>query len=121
MQSETVLRVENVHKSFGATKALDGVSLNLRAGRIHCLLGGNGSGKSTLIKTLAGVHRADHGRLTFGQDQVDVSDLSPALARKYGLHFVHQQQSTFPALPVAETLRIREGFEMGELGRLHGP
>ncbi|MFI5706413.1 sugar ABC transporter ATP-binding protein [Kribbella sp. NPDC051620] len=118
MDAKVVLGIEDVHQSFGATKALNGVSFEVRRGRVHCLLGGNGSGKSTLIKILAGVNHADAGHIRFGTKRVDVSNLSPAMARKHGLHFVHQQQSTFPGLTVAENLRIGEGFGTPALGKI---
>ena len=56
-------RPANISKYFGAVVALEGVSLEVRAGEINCLLGDNGAGKSTLIKTLSGVHPPDEGTL----------------------------------------------------------
>ena len=59
---EPVLRVAGLSKTFGATRALQDVSIDIRAGEIHALMGQNGSGKSTLIKCLAGYHQPDSGR-----------------------------------------------------------
>ena len=57
------LRLDNVGKRFGAMAALDGVSLDIRAGEIHCLLGENGAGKSTLCNLVFGVHAPDSGAM----------------------------------------------------------
>lgn len=100
-------------KSFWTTRALDDVSFDIGAGRIHALVGGNGSGKSTLVKILAGVYHADAGTLeVYGSAQA-LAGHSPARARDLGLHFVHQQPSTFLNLTVAENLALGRGFERG--------
>lgn len=112
------LRVEGFWKAFGATQALADVAFDLRRGSIHALLGGNGSGKSTLIKILAGVVTADAGRIEAGGVSWDAADASPVLAHDAGIRFVHQQNSTFLALTVAENLHIGRGFEMGRAGRI---
>src|ERR1700744_6175653 len=61
-QDDIILSLENVSKYFGKVIALSGVTLRLRRGEVHCLLGDNGAGKSTLIKTLAGVHQPSSGQ-----------------------------------------------------------
>ncbi|MEO1016098.1 MAG: ATP-binding cassette domain-containing protein, partial [Pseudomonadota bacterium] len=57
MPGELLIDVQDISKHFGSVIALSGVSLQVLAGEVHCLLGDNGAGKSTLIKTLAGVHQ----------------------------------------------------------------
>ncbi|WP_207008885.1 sugar ABC transporter ATP-binding protein [Nocardioides aromaticivorans] len=104
------LSVSGVAKSFGPTRALRGVSFDVRRGEIHALLGGNGSGKSTMIKVLAGVHAADAGEVTVNGAQLAATGLSPSAAWDAGLRFVHQQSSVFPHLTVAENLCLGSSF-----------
>lgn len=59
--STPIIEVRNLVKHFGPVIALNGVSLSVEPGQVHCLLGDNGAGKSTLIKTLSGVHKPTSG------------------------------------------------------------
>ncbi|HEU4393575.1 MAG TPA: sugar ABC transporter ATP-binding protein [Solirubrobacterales bacterium] len=113
-----VLEAEHVSKAFGATRALDDVSLRLEKGSVHALLGGNGSGKSTLIKAIAGVQPADAGTLALAGGRHHLPAMTPARAREAGLHFVHQQRAVFPGLSVLENLALGRGFETAAAGRI---
>ncbi|MFJ3696279.1 sugar ABC transporter ATP-binding protein [Streptomyces sp. NPDC090052] len=97
-----VLALEDVSKSFGAVRALQDVSLHLFAGEAHALAGENGAGKSTLIKILAGVHRADAGRILLDGEPVEFH--GPADARDAGVAVIYQEPTLFPDLSIAENI-----------------
>ena len=83
------LSLTGLVKAYGAARALNGASLDLRGGEVHALMGENGAGKSTLIKVLAGLVRPDYGQITAGGAPVRLS--SPAEAAGLGLRFLHQE------------------------------
>jgi ribose transport system ATP-binding protein len=100
------LHLSGLSKTFGGQKALDQVSLEVRQGEVHGLLGQNGSGKSTLIKVLAGFHPPDPGsRLTVCGAEVPLP-LAPGAFRHYRMSFVHQHLGLIPSLTVVENLLI---------------
>ena len=78
---DAILQIEGLTKSFGALKASNDVSLDLRRGEIHALIGPNGAGKSTLIKQIVGEIRQDDGTIRFeGRADRPSSTPSPAPA-----------------------------------------
>jgi len=103
--SGELLQLTSVAKSFGAVRALKGVSFNLKAGEVHALLGENGAGKSTLIKVITGAHQPDGGAIQI--DGKDVGRLSPSTARKLGIACIYQQPALFPDLSVTENIGLR--------------
>jgi len=96
-----------VTKRFGSFTALDAVSLTVRPGTVHALLGENGAGKSTLVKCLAGYHRADDGALLVDGREQDIR--SPADARALGIGMVYQHFTVVPGMTVAENLLLARG------------
>src|SRR4051812_43257678 len=101
----TLLQLTNVTKAFGAVRALNGVSFELKTGEIHALLGENGAGKSTLIKIITGAHRPDSG--TIHIEGREVHSLTPAAAHRLGIACIYQQPALFPDLTVAENIGMR--------------
>ncbi|MFT0533031.1 ATP-binding cassette domain-containing protein [Castellaniella hirudinis] len=97
--SEYILQLESISKFFGAVIALQDVTLRLRPGEVHCLLGDNGAGKSTLIKVLAGVHRPDAGH--YHIDGQPVAFDSPRAALDRGIATVYQDLALVPLMSVA--------------------
>jgi len=100
-----LLQLSNVTKSFGAVRALRGVSFTLEPGEVHALLGENGAGKSTLIKVITGAHPLDDGEIQIGGQLI--THLTPARARALGIACIYQQPALFPDLSVAENVALR--------------
>jgi ribose transport system ATP-binding protein len=99
------LAIRNITKTYpGGTQALRGVSLSLRAGVVHGLVGANGAGKSTLIKIIAGVERPTTGDLLWLGSATDWR--RPADAQSAGVAVVHQQSPVVPALSVLENVYL---------------
>ena len=102
MLDELVLKIEDVHKSFPGTKALKGVSLNVRKGEIHALVGENGAGKSTLMNVISGVLQPDSGKIILNGEEV--SFRGPSDAQRKGIGFVHQELALCPHVTVAQNI-----------------
>ena len=98
------LEVSGIRKQFPGVVALDDVSLRLRAGEIHALLGENGAGKSTLIKILTGVYQPDEGEILL--DGSPVRFASPRSALAAGISVVHQERNLIPQFTVAENILL---------------
>ena len=99
MADDYILELDDVSKFFGTVIALQGVTLRLKRGEVHCLLGDNGAGKSTLIKTLAGVHGIDKGEYLV--DGKPVRFKSPREALDAGIATVYQDLALVPLISVA--------------------
>lgn len=107
MQSEKVLEMQGICKTFPGVKALHNVDFTLRKGEIHALMGENGAGKSTLVKVMTGVYEKDEGRIFI--DGKVVQFKSPQEAQKNGIGTVYQEITLCPNLTVAENLYIARG------------
>jgi len=107
------LRVSGLSKTFGATRALQDVSIDVRPGEIHALVGQNGSGKSTLIKALAGYHHPDAGAAELDGEPFDIGVEVPD-----GLRFVHQDLGLVLELSAQDNLALHGGFAKGFGGRV---
>lgn len=97
-----VLEVRSIVKVFGGVTALDGVSMTLLPGRVHCLAGENGCGKSTLIKIISGVESPEAGEILI--DGQLIPRMTPARALRAGIQVIYQDFSLFPNLTVAENI-----------------
>ena len=107
-----ILSVRDIAKRYGATVALDGVDLDVRAGEVHAIIGENGAGKSTLMSILAGAVRADHGAMRLRGERYEPG--SPFASRQKGVALIHQELSLCPHLTVAENVLL--GAEISRHG-----
>lgn len=118
MDSEYIISLKNVSKTFGGVKALDHVSLDIKPGEVHALVGENGAGKSTLIKVLAGVHFPDDGAEIYINGERTIIR-NPMDAMRKGISVIYQDISLFPNLTVAENICI--GNEVVWKAKLNWP
>lgn len=105
MEQDYILKVEHVSKQFPGVKALDDVSIGVRRGTVHALVGENGAGKSTLIKILAGIYQSYEGSAYI--DGKKVNFRKPSDAQAAGISVVHQE------LKLAESLSVSENIFLG--------
>ena len=97
-----LFRMEGISKRYGGVRALQQADLDVRAGRVHAILGENGAGKSTLIKIMSGVVVPDEGRMLLDGREVSFAD--PAAAVAAGIVCIFQELSLIPDLSVADNI-----------------
>ncbi len=106
------VELRDISKSFGGTRALEGVSLAIGRGRIHALVGENGAGKSTLGKIIAGAHTADSGQLLLDGEPVRFHSPRDAISR--GVILIAQELAVVPSLTVEQNVFL--GVEPRQAG-----
>jgi len=114
------LEAEGISKFFPGVKALSNVSLRVRPGSVHALMGENGAGKSTLMKCLIGIYRPDEGQIRVKGEPVAFQDTMDALHS--GISMIHQELNLVPYMTVAENIWLgREPMKYGfvDHGRLN--
>lgn len=107
-----ILTMREIVKSFGGSRAIDGVSLDLMPGEVHALVGENGAGKSTLMKVLSGAHRPDSGEMVL--DGARYAPQSPRDSRRRGVAMIYQE------LTVAPHLTVEANVMLGQERSSHG-
>ena len=105
-QTDSVLSLRGITKTFGAVAALTDIDLDVAAGQVVAVVGDNGAGKSTLVKILSGVHPPDSGTITFAGRAVTIP--SPAAAHRLGIATVFQD------LALCENLNVIQNLFLGQ-------
>ncbi len=116
-ETDRILSLSGIDKSFGGVQALRGACLTCRRGEVHALIGENGAGKSTLVKVLAGAARRDSGDISLDGELLAIK--SPGDARRAGIVTVFQELSLIPDHTVATNLfyGIEPQVRAGRIGR----
>lgn len=113
---EVILQMKDIDKSFPGVHALDHVSLEVKRGEVHALMGENGAGKSTLMKVLTGIYKKDSGTITYKGKEVEFHNTREA--QDNGVVIVHQELNMVGDLTVAQNIFIgrepRKGFRIDD-------
>ena len=104
---EALLTITDVSKAFPGVKALDKVSLDVRPGIVHGIVGENGAGKSTLMKILSGVYEKDSGEIVFEGNAID--KITPVQSMQMGLSIIYQE------LNLVNTMTVGENVFLGQV------
>ena len=114
--SGDIVTLERIEKRYGGIHALRDVSLSVREGEIHALVGENGAGKSTLIKVLTGAIHRDGGEIRFDGEVQSLDN--PIQSRNLGISVIYQEVNLFPQLPVMYNLFFGHEPARGRAGWL---
>ena len=117
--AEPILEISNLVKNFGALRATDGVSIDLRPGEIHALIGPNGAGKSTLIHQICGTLRPDQGTIRFAGE--DITALGVAARARRGLGRTFQISSIAPEFSSLRNVMLAVQARAGSSFRFFHP
>jgi ABC-type sugar transport system ATPase subunit len=114
---EPLLTINDVSKAFPGVKALDHVTLEVRPGRVHGIVGENGAGKSTLMKILSGVYEKDSGEIVFEGNVID--KVTPVQSMHMGLSIIYQELNLVNTMTVGENIFLGRFTESGGRAGVH--
>lgn len=109
--SEYILEMKNISKSFSGVQVLDDVSLKVKPGEVHVLIGENGAGKSTLIKILSGAYKKETGEVWFNDGELNIHD--PKEALNIGISVIYQEFILNPYLAIYENIFLGKEYTKG--------
>jgi ribose transport system ATP-binding protein len=112
-----LLAINDVSKAFPGVKALDHVTLEVRPGRVHGIVGENGAGKSTLMKILSGVYEKDSGEIVFEGNVID--KVTPVQSMNMGLSIIYQELNLVNTMTVGENIFLGRFAESGGRAGVH--
>ena len=104
MENEYILELDNISKSFPGVQALQNVSLKVRKGTVHALMGENGAGKSTLMKVVVGMYTPDNGTIKVDGKIVENKNIGASI--KNGVSMIFQELNPIPHMSVAENIYL---------------
>jgi ribose transport system ATP-binding protein len=115
--SDLIISIRDVSKSFPGVKALDGVSIDVRKGSVHGIVGENGAGKSTLMKILSGVYQKDSGTIVFDGQVIEHTTTHESMQR--GLAIIYQELNLVSSMSVGENVFLGRFKEMKGMRGTH--
>lgn len=117
MKNDIIFKAKGIYKSFGATKAVRNFSLELQRGEIHGLIGENGSGKSTFSSMVAGLYKADEGRMLIGENLYSPNSTEDAANNRIAL--VVQEIGTIGTISVAANIFLNKEAQFSRFGLIN--
>lgn len=103
-EGDTLLKLENIHMSFGKVKALNGVSLEVKKGEIHSIIGPNGAGKTVMMNCINGLYRPQEGNIYY-KGQI-INHLKPYQRAQLGISRTFQKIELFGGMTVLDNIRL---------------
>ncbi|KXS50432.1 sugar ABC transporter ATP-binding protein [Halanaerobium sp. ST460_2HS_T2] len=111
MEDNIILQLRNITKTYPGVTALDNVSLDVKKGEVHALVGENGAGKSTLIKTCTGAISPNKGEIVV--EEKEFSEMTPKLSEESGISVIYQEFNLVGELSVAENIFLGNAIRNG--------